>query len=243
MGAYDEADVIEQVWTTIRDTGGTVTEQLLTDTEILRLTRAAEPHYSTVRPREKVKDLTANGTSFLAIPATNDGWVDGFSSILSLEYPVNEAPPSILDPRTYIVNRDTNGAERIVWLETAPANSATVRCLFTTTRTYNATAASTTVLDIDHFAVCDLIASYCADAIAAKYARTSEPAFNADAVNYRTKAQEWQSVAKRLWARWESSMGIGSASSAAGKATSAWVNWDARSMGAISTLTHPRSGR
>lgn len=242
MGAYDEADVIQQVWTTIRDTGATVTEQLLTDTEILRFARAAEPHYSAVRPREKVKDLTTNGTSFLSPPAANDGWVDGFSVIVSLEYPVNESPPSILDARSWTTNLDVNSALRIVFLETAPATGQTVRCLFTTTRLYAASASSTTVLDIDHFAVCDLISSYCADAIAAKYARASEPAFNADSVNYRTKAQEWGAVAKRLWARWESSMGIGSESSAS-KAASSFINWDARSMGEVVRLTHPRASR
>jgi len=241
MGSYSETDLVTRVWMLLRDYGGTTAEQLLTDDEIKALgCRGAEQVYSRLVPNETVSDLTANGTSFLALPS---GYLPGFSTVVSVETPPDRVPAEIMDPRDYYLGRDGTGALRFVWMS-PPANNATVRVTYTKPRVIAASAVNTTILDPDFVAFADLAASICADAIAAKYARTSEPAINAEVVNYRTRAQEWQAVAKRLWQRWEQQMGVGSgAEGGSAPATSAWVNWDMAASWGNFRFNHPRSSR
>lgn len=221
MATYDEDDGVQRVWRLLRDYGQNETEQLLTDTEVKDLgLRGAEAIYSRARPRIIIGNLTGNGTNFLAMPT---GWVEGFSVISSIESPPDAIPAEVLDSRDFYIGLDSAGAQRLVLLA-APANTAPVRVAFTVPRALAAAAGNTTVLDTDFVAFCDLAASICADAIAAKYARTSEPAFNAEVVNYRTRAMEWRDIAKRLWDRWMT--GIGAGKDGALPATSGWVNWD-----------------
>lgn len=236
MGAYDEQDVIDRVWVILRDYGQTAAEQLLTDTEITTIgTRGAEGIYGRIRPREVNADLTANGTSFLALPG---GFIDGFSSLLRVESPPDKVPAEVLDPRWWYVGRDGSNVPRLVFVSNVPGNGATVRVTYTVPRLMNANAAQTTVLDADFIPFVDLAASFCADAIAAKYARTSEPSFNADVVNYRSRAQEWRDIAKRLWDRWV--QGIGASADAVAGAASAWANWDLTASWGGYRFNHPR---
>lgn len=245
MGTYTETDAVSRIWSRLRDYGSTTDQQLMNDTEITSIgIRGAEPIYSRVRPATKVADLTANGTNYLALPS---GWVEGLSVIESIESPPDAVPPEVKDPRTYFVGRSTT-AQRIVWLESAPANGATVRVAYTAPRVLAALAANTTVLDPDFTAFTDLAASLCADSIAAKYARTSEPAFNADAVNFRSRAAEWRDVAKSLWTAWERGIGLYSGGDGQDGGSnlppaSAYANWDARSSWGGWYINHPRLGR
>jgi hypothetical protein len=242
MATFTEDDVVNQVWKLLRDYGSSTDQQLLTDTEIKDFLHSAERIYSNIRPREHVFEDPATGTHYLTIVTTGvDAYEEGFSSINFVETPIDQFPRTLVDARDYYVEK-TPSVLRLVWEADMPPVNQVVRLSISKSRTYDSVAANTTVLDSDHYAVCDLTASICADAIAAKYARTSEPSFNADAVNYRTRTQEWQSIAKRLWSRWEAHMGIGSGgegSMAAGPAASAWVNWDLPGV----ALSHPRLSR
>jgi hypothetical protein len=239
MGAYDEADVVERVWGLLRDYGDNPAEQLMTDTEITLLgTRGAEAIYSKARPIELVDDLNADGTAFLTLPTD---FADGFSIVLTVETPPDSVPAEIMDPRYYTITRSGLGALRLTFLGSNPGLGQIVRLTYTGPRVMSATAANTTVLDSDFIAFCDLAASICADAIAAKYARTSEPAFNADVVNYRTRAQEWRDIAKRLWDRWQQQMG-GAESGSSGPAD-AYANWDLSASWGTYRYGHPRMGR
>lgn len=244
MGTYNEGNAVERVWSRLRDYGNTNDQQLMNDAEVLAIgIRGAEPIYSRIAPREIVSDLTANGTNYLGVPT---GFLEGFGSVLSIESPPDRVPAEVIDPRDWTIGRDGSGALRFVW-SSPPANGAVVRVIFTGMRTMNAVAASTTVLDGDYTAFCDLAASLCADSISAKYARTSEPAFNADAVNFRTRSQEWQTVAKVLWTAWERGMGLsgGGADGAGGNIppASAYANWDAKASWGGMYVNHPRQGR
>ncbi len=237
MGSYTETDVVTRVWMTLRDYGQTATQQLLTDTEVTTLgTRGAEPIYSRVRPRQVIADLTADGTNYLALPA---GFIDGFSTLALVESPPDKVPASIIDPRDYYVGRSGSGALRIVFVNVVPGNGDTVRIAYGAQRVMAAVAGNTTVLDSDFTAFCDLASSICADAIAAKFARTSEPVINADAVNYRSRTQEWRDIAKRLWDRFE--MAMGGADPAA--PASAWANWDMRASWGAYRFSHNRFNR
>jgi len=75
-----------------------------------------------------------------------------------------------------------------------------------------ATAAllQTTLPTNDFFALCNLAAGYCCQAIADKYSRTSDSGINADSVgNHVTRAGEFSRRAKELIALYEKHLGIG----------------------------------
>lgn len=245
MGSYDTSDAVERVWLRLRDYGNATDQQLVNDAEVTSIgIRGAEPIYSRVRPRDIVADLTANGTNFLSLPG---GFMDGFSTTVSIETPPDEVPARMLDDRLWHLARNGSGVLRIVFVDYVPANGATVRLTYTGLRTMDVVAANTTVVDADFPAFCDLAASLVSDSIAAKYARTSEPAFNADAVNFRSRAQEWQSIAKTLWTAWERGIGLfGGGQDGSGSrvpAASAWANWDSAAQWGGQYINHPRVNR
>lgn len=243
MATYTEADAVERVWLLLRDYGETVTEQLLTDTEVKKIgIRGAEAFYSRQRPRVIVADLVADGTRFLALPV---GFAEGVSVVRSIESPVDLIPAQMYDDRDWYIEQTGSGYRIVFTGGFAPSNATTVRVVYTAGRVLAPAAGNTTILDSDFVAFCDLAASICADAIAAKFARTSEPAFNADVVNYRSRVQEWRDIAKRLWERWEQAMGIAGSAGAAGGTgpASAWANWDLPASYGGSQFNHPRYGR
>jgi len=59
----------------------------------------------------------------------------------------------------------------------------------------------------DFFAVCNLAAGLCCEAIAGKYSRTSDTTINADSVNHVSKAGEFARRAKELIALYEKHVG------------------------------------
>lgn len=235
MASYIRDDAITLVYRMLRDTGNTATEQLLTDTEIGQFVDQAVRRYSRIRPNTKVEDVTADGTSYLALPSAYD--LD-FSRLVQVETPTGNTPPTIIDHRFYALYQNPT-AWKLLWLDTIPASGDTVRMTYTIPRVLDAaSAASTTVADVDFEAVCALAASYAALAIAGKYARTSEAILSADTVNYRTKTMDWTSVAGKWQAIWEKH------AASIAEPGSGWVNWDTR-LGILGFdhLTHSRYGR
>ena len=123
----------------------------------------------------------------------------------------------------------------IRWLIESPANGTTVRVTFSTIHVYDAVdPLLTTVPDLDHGAVCALTAHFCSLAAASGYASTHEPLLSADAATYRTKSQEWLSVAKNWRDAYETHMQSARAGS------SGYSNWDTRMAGGYAHLTHDR---
>lgn len=234
MASFTRDDAITRVYRMLRDVGNTATEQLLTNTEIGDFVDQAARRYSLVRPNTIVVDQVADGTNLMDVPAGLD--VD-FGRIVTIETPTGETPPAFRDPRLYQLYQSPSGWQ-INWLDFYPTSGDTVRIAYTAARTFEALAADTTVADADYDAVASLAASFCALAISAKYARTSEPQLAADTVNYRTKAQEWATISAKWKAVWDTHAG------AIAAPASGTVNWDS-TLGVLpyGHLTHPRLRR
>jgi hypothetical protein len=94
--------------------------------------------------------------------------------------------------------------------------------------------------------VCDYAAALCCQALAAKYAQTSDSSISADAVNYRTKSQEYLSLAKELRKRYDEQVGIqgsdsGSSANASGVAAALSIgDMELRQGSGVDRLTHRR---
>lgn len=247
MATYTESDVVDYVWRTLRDLGDTADEQLLTNDEILAFLDASERRYSIDRPRTLTEDVDADGTMLSPMP---DSWETGYSSIRSIEFPTGEQPPTYIDERRVRVYLQTDGVESLMWLADQPANNETFRVNFSASSGMAPAAADTTVPDKDFYALCDLTASLCADAIAGKYAQSSDPILNSEVTSYRSKPQEWRDIAKRYESRYRDALGLGPAEGpqggpggASALPASRNVNWDFVPSGRSDWLFHRRGLR
>lgn len=99
------------------------------------------------------------------------------------------------------------------WIE-APDQRIATHIITVQPNADTATAAllQTSIPVSDFFAVCNLAAGLCCQAIADKYSRTSDSGINADSVGYHvTRAGEFSRRAKELIALYEGHLGIGAA--------------------------------
>lgn len=184
--------------------------------------------YSLHKPLEVVDDVFGDGTNQIILPT---GWSPEFSSVLSIEYPIGEFPPALLDPEDYIVI-DRAGTVALSFVLSA---TDSVRVTFTMLRTAD------DIPDIDLHAFCLLAASYALETLANAYAQTGDPTIAADVVNYRSKSSEFSSRAKRSIQLYKEHMGITDDGST--PAASAIVDSTQNYPGGSDRLTHPRWAR
>jgi len=248
VGTHTQADAVTRVYRLLQDVGATAASQLLVDEQIEDFVADAERRYSADRPLRRVEDVQVGSDGTAPLPT---GWVEAFSTLDEIEYPIGDSPRSALDARSWerllIPVTGDDGAteeERIVFDSDGPVEGESLRIRYTALRAI----ADGNVPDGDFGALCLLAASMCADTIAAKFASTSAPVLGADTVNYQSKSQEWRSMADRLFRRYLDSMGLrdlagGGASGASGGSSAApagsRVNWDVRGTYGMD-LTHPR---
>src|SRR5574341_148843 len=65
----------------------------------------AVARYSRLRPREIVADIAGNGGSDYAPPS---GWIEGFSNIESIEFPIGDVPATLLEDEDFGIYRTTS---------------------------------------------------------------------------------------------------------------------------------------
>ncbi|MBI1397068.1 MAG: hypothetical protein GC151_13915 [Betaproteobacteria bacterium] len=163
---------------------------------------SAVARYSDDRPRRRVDDVTASGANALPLPAQ---WVDGWSRIQGLEYPVGDIPPTMLDPERYTLYLGTDQAETIM-LYDAVNTGDTVRCVYTIRHTLN--SSTDTVPDQDREAVACWAAALLCDQLAALHANAGDTTIQADVVDRTSRAREYANRAKVLRARYFSALGL-----------------------------------
>lgn len=204
------------------------------------LVQAIVQRYSADRPREIASDQAGNGTALLDLPVSgSDAFEEGFSAIRLIEFPTGNVPPSFLLDEEWQMYRTPSGL-KIMLLETTPAASDMLRLTWTARHPND----GSTVADPDFEAVCDYAAALCYEALAAIYTQTSDPTLAADSVNYRTKGQEYLSLAKEARRRYFQHMGIdpSDTSTGTGPAIASGNLYETQGSG-LDRLTHPRNSR
>lgn len=221
--------------TTVTPAGGTgCTLEILSVMSLEAYDRhiaAALLRYGKHRPGTTVADVTGDGTHDYATPT---GWVDEFSSIMSIEYPVGDVPETLLDEDDYKIYQTTS-AKKIRLLNDAPPATETFRVAFTVPRT------ATTVPAGDVDALSWLAAALCLEELANAFAQTGDSTINADVVNYHSKSSEFASRAKRLMQLYKEHMGFKDDDTA--PAASVIRDFDQKYPGGLDRLTHPRRAR
>ena len=190
----------------------------LSPAEIVRaIEEAIAGRYSKDRPQKRVADLAGDGATFEWSVAGITGWEEGFSRVVEIEYPQGERSPIYLEGGEWLLYAAPTG--RFLRFAFAPGAGKTARVRFTAPHAADAS----TVPDSDFYAVGALAASLAARRLAAIHAQTGDSTIAADTVNYRSKAQEYMTLARHLEKEYENLLGTDpERSSPASSRTAAW---------------------
>lgn len=186
--------LIDLVKSKVKDDG----ERLTDLDDYLPSIAAALERYSKHRPDEDAADLAGSGGHDLALP---EAWIEGFSRVVQVEYPVDQVPEEILPAGHWKLYRSPAGLKLRLPYET-PSAAESVRVTFTVTRE------EATVVDGDLDAVACLAAAICLRTLAAAYAQTSDSSIQADVVNYQSKADQYRRLADSLEGKYNDHLGI-----------------------------------
>jgi hypothetical protein len=203
------------------------------------LLKAGIERYSHDIPYEITVDVSGDGGKFYGIVASLTSWSEGFSQIISVEYPAatvaSDEAATWLDPDDW--NEDYwDGSTRYLYLPNhAPAAADAMRIRYTAPHVF--ASGATTVPSAHFYAVCQLCAGLTAEAIAAKYSRTSDSTISVDSVDHLSRAQQWADRARELIKAYNVALSIGDegpSESAAGE----FVDWDTKPSSGHRWLYH-----
>ncbi|HVL37309.1 MAG TPA: hypothetical protein VM489_16690 [Burkholderiales bacterium] len=209
----------------VRDDGGKISPA-----ERDRAIAAAVMRYSKDRPRTKVEDVTPESSQLLPLPAS---WEAGFSDVVALEHPKGRVPPVHLKPERVALYSDPAGT-KIMLLDHVAVATDSVRASFTVAHQVDAQIDTVPAADREAVA-CWAAASLC-DQLAAFYSSGTDSTIQADAVDGRSKAQEYSARAKTLRVRYHNELGIDFKKAAPAGAV---VNLDFPDSRGQDRLTHP----
>lgn len=194
----------------------------------------AVTRYSKDRPREKVEDLTPESAQLLPLPSA---WEAEFSTLRSLEYPIGDVPPTLIEGGRYAFYR-TPSALKIQLADAVAVAAANVRSTYTIK--HSVTAAEDTIPAQDREPVSCWAAALLADQLAAFYSGGTDSTIQADSAPGQTRAQEYAARARALRKRYFDELGIDEKKS---EPAGTFVNFDQADSQGQDRLTHPRRFR
>lgn len=202
---------------------------------------AAVRQYSKDRPLEAVADLDGVGTSDVVLPAT---FIDGFSQVLSVEYPIGDLPATLIDENERELYRTPTTLVLRFLVDTPASASANIRLTYTGYHSQGvdeANGTASTIPDADFDAVCALAASYAATQIVQSYTDAVEPGSDAAFVQGDDRAEGYRRAAKELRAIYTDMIGLGRPDEdKASKHGQSFIDLDSRGPAYGDTITHPR---
>lgn len=188
------ATLIDLIRGKIKDDSGKLTDP----DDLVSAATEALNRYSKARPFEVVVDLPGSAGHDCDLPID---FIDGFSSILQVEYPVDRIPANIIDRADYSIYATPTG-KRLRILIAAPAVDEFVR------QTYTILHSEDSVPAVDLEAVANLAAATCCRQLAVAFGNTNDPIIQADVVNYRSKGDEYARRAKELETLYKNHLGV-----------------------------------
>lgn len=170
------------------------------------VSKAVEFH-SRIRPLEVMVDFIGDGKTYEWDLPPN--YIDGFSVITGVEYPVGKQNPSELKPWQWRVclspRLRVTRAFRL--LTVIPAIGETVRVRYTIPHIVD--LSQSTISQVDFQAVCDLASSVVCKMLASEAAKTQSSTLGADVINYLSKVDHYLTLSKRFEESYKLSMGMG----------------------------------
>jgi hypothetical protein len=212
----------------------------LSDTEIGEEVDAAVIQYSLDRPRERVISVAGTGGAYYNV--TNlTGWVNDWSRIVRIEYPVTTLSGTQTSKQTYVdlerVSIVRDASNYYLHLDGySPSAAEAMLVEYTTPHTLDA---STDTIPTPHFdAVCDLAAAFCCNRLASKFAKAIDQTIAADSANYRDGQARFRSMENQFMDQYRRKVGLPRSGPVG---ASAFGNWTSRpSIPWMDRVTHPR---
>lgn len=198
----------------------------------------AMDHHSRHKPYTVIEDVDGDGGFDYAVSGLAS-WVDEFSVISQVEYPVDDddEAPDILQDDEWIIYETPSG-NMLRFLEATPDSSEDFRVTYTTRHT--CTEEACTVASGDQESVQSLAAHYLCKMLSAAYSLNQDSTIDADSVDHGSKARNFQNLAKQYMEDYNAHMGIVPGKQ---KAASITKDMDADKSWAGDGLTHRRKYR
>jgi hypothetical protein len=171
--------------------------------------KPALSQYSIDEPNVVAVDLTPSDR-WLPLPAAGDGWVNGWSRIVSLAWPADSDPPDYLEPSQWRFARDpSDAALRRILLPYDPGSDQ-VRVEFTSTWPTPTSDPEIDLLPSVAFdAVTSLAASMVLNALATEAARHRGGALATDFVDGTDRSRDLLEAARSLRILYNTFIGLG----------------------------------
>ena len=164
-----------------------------------RAINAAVLEYSKRKPDVKVQDVAGDGTRLLALPAA---WELDFSAPRSIEYPIGDLPPTLLESIDFY---ESPAALKFL-LENAIANGQNARVNYTIR--HKVDGANDTIPIDDREAVSNYAAAICFDELAAAASGDTDSTLNADAVDHQGRGARYAAASRNLRQRFYDQIGV-----------------------------------
>lgn len=188
--------------------------------------------YSKHRPDERTSPISGNGGHDYSLPFD---FIEGFSRIVTIEYPVERVPAEYVDDDGYTLYKGTAG-RKLRLLADTPGSTEIFNLTYTVSREIE------NVIPTDTDALAALAAAICLEILASAYAQTSDSTIGADSVNYKTKSSEFAARAKAMRKLYQQHLGV--TDDSATPAASAVRDLDGQNYpGGTGRLTHGRRAR
>lgn len=179
------------------------------------------PVYSKYFPEILTQDISGDGTKVYDIFSVLTGWQEGYSSVLDIEYPVDDdLEPVILDSDIGWYIQQFPSGKRLRFVNDTPETTESFRVFYTAIKTF------ALVYPQHEEAIKSLAASYFADMLATYYAQTSDSMISADSVNHKSMSDQYAARAKILRKYFFDSIGVKEGAQADTLPACAFANWD-----------------
>jgi hypothetical protein len=166
-------------------------EEGITDVMIASFVGASIAVFSRHVPRLLISKETvaSTNTSYaLTLPAD---WEAGFSTLVGIEYPLANNPPTYLELDDYQMYLDPNtGSNKILFIGEYPVEDFAI--------TFTGLWTETTLNSYDKDSVALLASSMVCDRLSAKYAGGTDDIIQADVINWRTKTRDYTDAKKNF---------------------------------------------
>jgi len=159
--------------------------------------------YSKDRPQEKVEDLISSGGKLLSLPPA---WEAGFSKLNSLETPIGEIPPALMDDDHISLYATPSGIT--IQIIKSLAVNAQVRANYSIQHVVD--SGNDTISIVDREPVAAWAAAVLCDQLAAHYSGDSDSTIQADNVDHGDKSSHFAKRAKTLRKRYFDELGVDS---------------------------------
>jgi hypothetical protein len=185
-------DGLTQAWVFLREDA-----KRLKANDWLVIAEQSRQHISRDRPREVIADITGNGTKTYTLGSgTTALWVNRFSKIRTVEYPIGSDPVAVLQSDSWFLYRSATDTEQLKFKNDSPGASETFRILFTTRHAFDPTSSS--IDDEDKAIIGLLLGHYGALALVSDFLKPNRSNLPNDSVDFSQKATDMMTLAKEL---------------------------------------------